>query len=81
MQLKAPVEMLLFYLKACRSSRTLFMVLEVYQFTQTVTVGYGQALANPQFGTGGLDQFYVPNVQKLIDKGILVLVGKIDLVK
>ena len=57
------------------------MVLEVYQFTQTVTVGYGQALANPQFGTGGLDQFYVPNVQKLIDKGILVLVGKIDLVK
>ena len=52
-----------------------------YRFTQTVTVGYGQALANPQFGPGGLDQFYVPNVQKLIDKGILVLVDTIDLVK
>ena len=52
-----------------------------YQFTKTVTVGYGQALANPQFGSGGLDQFYVPNVQKLIDKGILVLVDTIDLIK
>ena len=52
-----------------------------YQFTKTVTVGYGQALANPQFGSGGLDQFYVPNVQNLIDKGILVLVDTIDLVK
>ena len=52
-----------------------------YQFTKTVTVGYGQALANPQFGSGGLDQFYVPNVQKLIDKGILFLVDTIDLIK
>lgn len=49
-----------------------------YRFTQTVTVGYVQVLANPQFGPGGLDQFYVPNVQKLI---ILVLVDTIDLVK
>ena len=52
-----------------------------YRFTKTVTVGYGQALANPQFGSGGLDQFYIPNVQKLIDKGILVLVDTIDLIK
>ena len=52
-----------------------------YKFTKTVTVGYGQALANPQFGTGGLEQFYVPNVQKLIDKGILVLVETINLTK
>ena len=52
-----------------------------YKFTKTVTVEYGQALANPQFGTGGLEQFYVPNVQKLIDKGILVLVETINLTK
>lgn len=78
-----------------RNAQTLFEGLQVqpheiygyrgqvsgYRFTQTVTVGYGQALANPQFGAGGLDQYYVPNVQKLIDKGILVLVDTIDLVK
>lgn len=49
--------------------------------SETVTVGYGQALTNPQFGSGGLDQFYFHNVQKLIDKGILVLVDTTDLVK
>lgn len=52
-----------------------------YRFTQTVTVGYGQALSNPQFGTGGLNQCYVPNVQKLIDKGIIVFGETIDLVR
>ena len=31
---------------------------------------YGQALANPQHGGGGLEQYYVPNVKELIDKGI-----------
>lgn len=52
-----------------------------YQFVKDVTAAYGKALANPQFGSGGLPQFYVPDVQKLIDKGILVLVDTIDLVK
>ena len=71
-----------------RNATTLFEGLQVkphpisgYKFTKTVTVGYCQALANPQFGTGGLEQFYVPNVQKLIDKGILVLVETINLTK
>ena len=50
-----------------------------YRFTQTVTVGYGQALANPDLGGGGLEQYYVPNVKELIDKGILEYVDTIEL--
>ena len=52
-----------------------------YAFNKTVTVGYGTALANPQYGAGGQPQFFIPNVQKLIDKDILVLVDTIDLIK
>ncbi len=51
----------------------------VFRFTRTVTVGYGKALANPKYGDGGLEQFYVPNVKELIKKGILEYVDDIEL--
>ncbi len=50
-----------------------------FRFTRTVTVGYGKALANPKYGEGGLEQFYVPNVKELIKKGILEYVDDIEL--
>ena len=42
-----------------------------------VASAYGITNANPQFGKGGLPQYYVPDVQDLIDKGILIPVDKI----
>ena len=42
-----------------------------YIFNEDVVSAYGITNANPQFGKGGLPQYYVPNVQYLIDKGIL----------
>mgnify|MGYP004639119195 CR=1 FL=1 len=42
-----------------------------YIFNGDVVSAYGITNANPQFGKGGLPQYYVPNVQYLIDKGIL----------
>ncbi|MEG0345335.1 MAG: hypothetical protein RR546_02560 [Erysipelotrichaceae bacterium] len=38
-----------------------------------------KCLANSQFGEGGLDQIFIPSVEELIEKGILVLVDKIKL--
>ena len=37
--------------------------------------------ANPQFRTGGLPQYYVPDVKDLIDKGILTPIDTIKLTK
>ena len=39
-------------------------------FNEDVASTYGITNANPQFGKGGLPQYYVPDVQDLIDKGI-----------
>lgn len=32
-----------------------------YEVTQDITVGYSKALANPQYGSGGFDQYYINN--------------------
>ena len=52
-----------------------------YIFNEDVASAYGLTYANPQFGKGGLPQYYVPNVQNLIDKGILTPVDNIKLNK
>ena len=52
-----------------------------YVFNEDVASAYGIANANPQFGKGGLPQYYVPDVQDLIDKGILTPVDNIKLNK
>ena len=52
-----------------------------YIFNEDVAGEYGITNANPQFGKGGLPQYYVPDVQDLIDKGILAPVGNIKLNK
>ena len=52
-----------------------------YIFNEDVASAYGITNANPQFGKGGLPQYYVPDVQDLIDKGILAPVGNIKLNK
>ena len=52
-----------------------------YIFNEDVASAYGIANANLQFGKGGLPQYYVPDVQDLIDKGILAPVGNIKLNK
>ena len=48
-----------------------------YIFNEDVASAYGITNANPQFGKGGLPQYYVPDVQDLIDKGILTPVDNI----
>lgn len=50
-----------------------------YKFNEDVASAYGIANANPQFGKGGLPQYFVPNVQEYIDKGILVPIDTIEL--
>ena len=52
-----------------------------YIFKEDVASAYGITNANPQFGKGGLPQYYVPDVQDLIDKGILIPVDNIKLNK
>lgn len=52
-----------------------------YVFNEDIASAYGITNANPQFGKGGLPQYYVPNVQDLIDKGILTPVDSIKLTK
>ncbi|MFQ6823719.1 MAG: hypothetical protein ACLRTZ_10045 [Agathobacter sp.] len=56
-------------------------MLILYIFNADVASAYGITNANPQFGKGGLPQYYVPDVQDLIDKGILIPVDKIKLNK
>ena len=53
-------------------------MLILYIFNADVASAYGITNANPQFGKGGLPQYYVPDVQDLIDKGILIPVDKIS---
>ena len=52
-----------------------------YLFNEDVASAYGITNANPQYGKGGLPQYYVPDVQDLIDKGILIPVDNIKLNK
>ena len=51
------------------------------QETTYILAAYGITNANPQFGKGGLPEYFVPNVQDLIDKGILIPVDSIKLIK
>ncbi len=37
-----------------------------YEVTQDITVGYSRALANPQYGAGGLDQYYISNYENVL---------------
>ena len=41
-------------------------MLILYIFNADVASAYGITNANPQFGKGGLPQYYVPDVQDLI---------------
>lgn len=43
-----------------------------YTFNQDITVAYGFAKANPQYGAGGLEQYFVPDVEYLIANRILI---------
>lgn len=65
-------------------NRTLMLktlIVERYLFNEDVASAYGITNANPQFGNGGLPQYYVPDVQDLISKGILIPVDNIKLYK
>lgn len=50
-----------------------------YIFNKNVAGAYGIVDANPQFGIGGLEQYYIPNVSAWIEKGILTPVDSIKL--
>lgn len=45
--------------------------MEGYMFNEDVVCAYGIAKANPQFGEGGLPQYFVPNADDLICREIL----------
>ncbi len=51
----------------------------IYEATQDIPVGLSKALANPQFGAGGLDQMYVPAWRDLVESGALVPAGDASL--
>lgn len=51
-----------------------------YMVNEDVKAAFGITKANPQFGKGGLPQIFVPNVQELINKRILVPFDNIPLV-
>lgn len=38
-----------------------------YEVTQDITVGYSKALANPQYGAGGFDQYYLSNYENVLN--------------
>ena len=48
-------------------------------FNEDIACAYGITKANPQFGQGGLPQYFVPNVKEYIEKGILQPVDSIKL--
>jgi len=52
-----------------------------YVFNEEIASAYGITNANPQFGKGGLPQYFVPNANDYIQKGILVKVDNITLRK
>ena len=52
-----------------------------YVFNEEIASAYGITNANPQFGKGGLPQYFVPNANDYIKKGILVKVDNITLRK
>lgn len=52
-----------------------------YLFSEDIVSTYGITNANPQLGKGGLPQYFVPDVQDLIDKGILTPTDNIKLYK
>jgi hypothetical protein len=52
-----------------------------YKVTTDIDAAFGVTKANPQFGKGGLPQVYVPSAGELIEKGILVPVDNIPLIK
>ena len=77
-----------------RNAETLFKGLQVqpdpirgyrprvvgYMFNKTVRGCEGIAAANTDYGPGGLPQIFVPNIKKLIEKGIVVQLETIDLI-
>ena len=44
-----------------------------------VDAAIGKAVMNPQFGKGGLTQYYIPDANKLIESGILKPINEIEL--
>lgn len=52
-----------------------------YVFNEEIASAYGITNENPQFGKGGLPQYFVPNANDYIQKGILVKVDNITLRK
>ncbi|AND80428.1 hypothetical protein A0O21_04370 [Streptococcus pantholopis] len=50
-----------------------------YIVNEEIDAAYGIVRANSQFGDGKLPQVYIPNVNQLIEKGILDEVGSIKL--
>ena len=52
-----------------------------YIFNDNVVSAYGITNANPQFGEGGLPQYYVPNIEDMINKNIVSPVESIKLNK
>lgn len=52
-----------------------------YKTTIDVNAAFGITKANPQFGKGGLPQIFIPDVEQLVNKGFLVPVDSIPLIK
>lgn len=39
----------------------------MYEVTEDITVGYSKALANPQYGAGGFDQYFIERYQDVLE--------------
>lgn len=73
------------FLKDYKLEKTLFEDIEKnmqgYITNENINVAFGITRANPQYGGGGLPQIYVPDVENLINKGILSKVDNIPLIR
>ncbi len=38
----------------------------LYEVTEDITVGYSKALANPLYGPGGFEQYFIPNYENVL---------------
>ncbi len=52
-----------------------------YVFKENTIGAYGRAVSNTDFGKGGLEQYFIPNIEKYIEKGIVSPIEEIKLKK
>lgn len=53
--------------------------LQCYEFTRSCDIAVGTTESNPQYGAGGFEQCFVPDVQARFDDGTLAKLGELEM--